>query len=57
MDLENDELKATREMSLYDLQLKEDKLIKELKVILCDAQLTSDWRETIKETIELLGGD
>lgn len=57
MDLENDELKATREMSLYDLQLKEDKLIKELKIILSDAPLTSDWRETIKETIELLGGD
>ena len=57
MDLENDELKATREMSLYDLQLKEDKLIKELKAILCDAPLTSDWRETIKETIELLEGN
>ena len=57
MDLENDELRATREMSLYDLQLKEDKLIKELKVILCDAPLTSDWRETIEETIKLLGGN
>lgn len=57
MDLENDELRATKEMSLYDLQLKEDKLIKELKIILCDAPLTSDWKKTIKETIELLGGD
>ena len=57
MDLENDELRATSEMSLYDMELKENKLIKELKVILCDAPLTSDWRETIEETIELLGGN
>lgn len=57
MDLENDELRATKEMSLYDMELKEDKLIKGLKTILCDASLTSDWRETIEETIELLGGN
>lgn len=57
MDLENDELRATREMSLYDLQLKEDKLIEELKIILFDAPLTSDWRKTIEDTIKLLGGE
>lgn len=57
MDLENDELRATREMSLYDLQLKEDKLIEELKIILSDAPLTSDWRKTIEDTIKLLGGE
>ena len=64
MDLDNEELKATiknigqnKEMSLYEMECEEKKLIKELKIILSDAPLTSDWRKTIEDTIKLIGGN
>ena len=61
MDLDNEELKATlkninqsKEMSLYEMEQEEKRLIKELKYIIADANLTSDWRTTIEDTIKLL---
>lgn len=59
MDLDNEELKATlrnKEMSLYEMDQEEKRLIKGLKLIIAEANLTSDWRETIEDTIKLLGG-
>lgn len=43
-------------MSLYEMECEEKRLIKELKLIIAEANLTSDWRETIENTIRLLGG-
>lgn len=60
MDLDNEELKATlrnKEMSLYEMEQEEKRLIKGLKLIISEANLTSDWRETIEDTIKLLGGE
>ena len=64
MDLDNEELKATlknigqnKEMSLYEMEQEEKRLIKGLKLIIAEANLTSDWRETIEDTIKLLGGN
>lgn len=54
MECDNEELKATRELSLYEMDQEEKKLIKELKYIIADANLTSDWRTTIEDTIKLL---
>lgn len=57
MNLDNEELRATRELSLYEMECEEKRLIKGLKIILADANLTSDWRETIEDTIKLIGGE
>lgn len=64
MDLDNEELKATlkninqsKEMSLYEMDQEEKRLIKGLKLIIAEANLTSDWRETIEDTIKLLEGE
>ena len=61
MECDDEELKATlknigqnKEMSLYEMEQKEKRLIKELKYIIADANLTSDWRTTIEDTIKLL---
>ena len=45
------------ELSLYEKELQEKKLIRELKMILHDRQCKSNWRETINDTIKLLGGE
>lgn len=57
MNLDDEELKATREKSLYEMECEEKRLIKELKYIIAEANLTSDWRKTIEDTIKLLGGE
>ena len=44
------------ELSLYDKELQEKKLIRELKMILHDGQCKPNWRETINDTIKLLEG-
>ena len=44
------------ETSLYEMEQKEKKLIRELKMILHDGECKSNWRETINDTIKLLGG-
>lgn len=61
MECDDEELKATlknigqnKEMSLYEMDQEEKRLIKELKYIIADANLTSDWRTTIEDTIKLL---
>lgn len=43
------------EMSLYEKELQEKKLIRELKYILHDGQCKPHWRRTIEDTIKLLG--
>lgn len=45
------------ERSLYDQELYERKLIKELKQILHEVKQERKWRETISEVIELLEGE
>ena len=55
MDLDDYELKATR--GLADKEAEEEQLIKELSDIMEYANLTSDWRETIRKTIRVLGGE
>lgn len=45
------------ERSLYDQELYERKLVKELKEILHEIEETRRWRETIKEVIELIEGE
>lgn len=45
------------ETSLYDKELQEKKIIKELKYILHDGQCKPNWRRTIKDTIKLLEGE
>lgn len=68
MDTDDEELKETKrrfniiygkyvESSLYEMEQKEKKLIRELKMILHDGQCKSNWRETINDTIKLLGGE
>ena len=68
MDTDDDELKVTKrrfnsiygkyvESSLYDKELQEKKLIRELKMILHDGQCKPNWRETINDTIKLLEGE
>lgn len=64
MNLDDEELKATlkninqsKEMSLYEMDQEEKRLIKGLKLIIAGANLTSDWRETIEDTIKLLEGE
>lgn len=42
------------ELSLYEKELQEKKLIRELKIILHDGQCKPNWRETINDTIKLL---
>lgn len=54
MNCDDEELKATREKSLYEMDQEEKRLIKELKYIIADANLTSDWRTTIEDTIKYL---
>ena len=54
MKCDDEELKATSEKSLYEMDQEEKRLIKELKYIIADANLTSDWRTTIEDTIKLL---
>lgn len=54
MNCDDEKLKATREKSLYEMDQEEKRLIKELKYIIADANLTSDWRTTIEDTIKLL---
>lgn len=55
MDLDNEELKSTHEMSLYEMACEEKRLSKELKLILHDGQCKPHWRKTIEDTIKLLG--
>ena len=68
MDTDDEELKETKrkfnsiygqfaETSLYDKELQEKRLIKELKMILHDGQCKPNWRETINDTIKLLEGE
>lgn len=68
MDTDDEELKETKrrfnsiygkyvELSLYEMEQKEKKLIKELKMILHDRQCKPNWRETINDTIKLLEGE
>ena len=45
------------ERSLYDQELYERKLIKELKEILHEIKQDRKWRETISEVIELIEGE
>lgn len=45
------------ELSLYEKELQEKKLIRELKMILHDGQCKANWRETINDTIKLLEGE
>jgi hypothetical protein len=45
------------ELSLYEKELQEKKLIRELKIILHDGQCKPNWRETINDTIKLLEGE
>lgn len=45
------------ELSLYEKELQEKKLIRELKMILHDGQCRPNWRETINDTIKLLEGE
>lgn len=45
------------ERSLYDQELYERKLIKELKEILHEIKQDRKWRETISEVIDLLEGE
>lgn len=55
MDLDDYELKVTK--GLADKEVEEEQLIKELNDILEFANLTSDWRDTIRKTIKILGGE
>lgn len=68
MDTDDEELKATKkkfevlyvdlyDVSLYDKELQEKRLIRELKMILHDGECKPNWRETINDTIKLLGGE
>jgi len=68
MDTDDEELKATKkkfevlkvdlyDVSLYEMEQQEKKLIKELKMILHDGQCKPNWRETINDTIKLLEGE
>ena len=68
MDTDDEELKETKrrynsiygqyvETSLYEKELQEKKLIRELKMILHDGQCKPNWRETINDTIKLLEGE
>ena len=68
MDTDEEELKATKkkfevlyvdlyDVSLYDKELQEKKLIRELKMILHDGECKPNWRETINDTIKLLEGE
>lgn len=68
MDTDDEELKETKrkfnsiygqfhETSLYEKELQEKKLIKGLKMILHDGECKPNWRETINDTIKLLGGE
>lgn len=45
------------ERSLYDQELYERKLIKELKEILHEIKQDRKWRKTISEVIELIEGE
>jgi len=45
------------ETSLYEKELQEKKLIRELKMILHDGECKPNWRETINDTIKLLEGE
>ena len=45
------------ERSLYDQELYERKLIRELKEILHEIKENRNWRETISEVIDLLEGE
>ncbi len=45
------------ERSLYDQELYERKLIRELKEILHEIKQDRKWRTTIKEVIDLLEGE
>ena len=45
------------ERSLYDQELYERKLVKELKEILHEIKQDRKWRETISEVIELIEGE
>ena len=45
------------ERSLYDQELYERKLIRELKEILHEVKQDRKWRNTIKEVIDLLEGE
>lgn len=44
------------EMSLYEKEQQEKKILKELKLILHDKKCLPNWREIIEETIKLLEG-
>lgn len=68
MDTDDEELKETKrrfnsiygkyvETSLYEKELQEKKLIRELKMILHDGECKPNWRETINDTIKLLEGE
>lgn len=68
MDTDDEELKETKkkfevlyvdlyDVSLYDKELQEKRLIRELKIILHDGQCKPNWRETINDTIKLLEGE
>lgn len=46
-----------KEMSLYEMEQQEKKLIRELKMILHDGECKPNWRETINDTIKLLEGE
>ena len=45
------------ERSLYDQELYERKLVKELKEILHEIKQDRKWRETISEVIKLIEGE
>ena len=45
------------ERSLYDQELYERKLVRELKEILHEIKQDRKWRETISEVIELIEGE
>lgn len=45
------------ERSLYDQELYERKLVRELKEILHEIKQDRKWRETITEVIELIEGE
>lgn len=68
MDTDDEELKATKkkfevfivdlyDVSLYEMEQQEKRLIRELKMILHDGQCKPNWRETINDTIKLLEGE
>lgn len=45
------------ERSLYDQEIYEKKIIKDLKQILHEIEETRKWRETIEEVIKLIEGE